>query len=260
MNELRSLKACAAHHYPRLVKRWRRIEASHNLSMRLLIEAADFPIYYLETQCPNPNSRWLYCSAGIHGDEAAGPEALIQWAEKSKKAFQQINVLLFPCLNPWGLVHNLRQDAYGNDLNRTYHNDSIPQTAAHKRLITGREFDLALFLHEDYDAHGVYIYEIPFKLPFIADRFIKASSQHILPDPRGIIEGARCRGGLIQRKVNPRLMPLAPEAFFLHFSLNSRSLTVETPSEFHMDQRVAAHVAILQEAAQFCAALGMRGI
>ncbi len=260
MNGLRFLKAYDAHHYPRLVKHWRRIGATHGLSMHILAEAGGFPIYYLETRSPNPNHRWLYCSAGIHGDEAAGPEALIQWAEISKKAFQQLNVLLFPCLNPWGLVHNLRQDACGNDLNRTYHNENVPQTAAHKRLITGREFDLALFLHEDYDAKGVYIYEIPFKLPFIADRFIRASSEHIPPDSRGVIDGARCRGGLIQRKVNPRLMPLAPEAFFLHFSLNSRSLTIETPSEFHMDQRVAAHVAILQEAAQFCCSLGVRTV
>ena len=258
MSHLQPLEAYHAHNYQRLVKRWRKIEKSRNLCMHLLAEAGGYPIYYLESRSPNPHCRWFYCSAGIHGDEAAGPEALIQWAETAKKIFQEVNVLLFPCLNPWGLVHNLRQDSHGNDLNRTYHDESVPQTAEHKRLITGREFDLALFLHEDYDARGVYIYEIPFKSPFIAHRFIAASSQHIPPDPRGVIEGARARGGLIQRKVSPRLMPLAPEAFFLHFSLNSRSVTIETPSEFHIDQRVAAQVAILHQAVKYCCSLGSR--
>lgn len=257
---LRSLKAYDAHHYPRLVQRWRQVEKSHKLAMCLLIEAGGFPIYYLETRVPDPKHRWFYCSAGIHGDEAAGPEALIRWAERAKKIFQQLNVLLFPCLNPWGLVHNVRQDAQGHDLNRTYHSDNVPQTAAHKCLIAGKEFDLALFLHEDYDARGVYIYEIPMKSPFIGDRFIAAASRYIPADPRGVIEGARCYGGLIQRQVNPRRMPLAPEAFFLHFSLNSRSITVETPSEFHMDQRVAAHVAILQQAARYCCSLEARPV
>ena len=41
-----------------------------------------------------------------------------------------------------------------------------------------------------------------------------------------------------------------PEAIWLHLYHSLRTFTVETPSEFALEQRVAAHVAVLDEVAR----------
>lgn len=253
LSSLSAVQARSVHDYPHLMKRWKRVAISHHLTMRVMIQADGYPIYYLETRSPQPNRPWFYCSAGIHGDEPAGPEALIQWAESSKEIFKQLNVLIFPCLNPWGIVNNRRSNAQGVDLNRTYRDSNVPQTIAHKRIITGRKFDFALSLHEDYDGCGVYFYEnIPFKPPFIIKQLMAASSHYIPPDPHPIIEGDRARGGLIQQNKRSRFGNLGTEGYYLYPSITRRCVIIETPSEFHINQRVALQVINLRLAAEYC--------
>ena len=53
-------------------------------------------------------------------------------------------------------------------------------------------------------------------------------------------------------QIYPDLMPDWPEAFLLHFSHATRTFTVETPSEFAIDARVAAHEAVLDAATELC--------
>ena len=56
------------------------------------------------------------------------------------------------------------------------------------------------------------------------------------------------RHGVVRRKVTPDMMPEWPEAFVLCFQNVSRVFTVETPSEFHLDDRIEAQVALVDRA------------
>jgi predicted deacylase len=193
----------------------------------------------------------LYLSAGIHGDEPASTDGLVEWAEESIEFLRVWPVLICPCLNPWGLVQNSRLDGAGRDLNRSYNAKGIPTVDAHKRLLLGRRFALALAMHEDYDARGAYIYEIIGERPFIGERLIEAASAHVGRDPRSRIEGSACRNGLIRRRIREGTLEGHPEAFFLHFHCARRVLTLETPSEMDIGRRVAAQVAVLHEAVRW---------
>jgi predicted deacylase len=186
-------------------------------------------------------------SAGIHGDEPASTEALIAWCTRRARALQSCQLLIFPCLNPWGLQHNNRNDARGRDLNRGYHRHDVPVIEAQKRILRGRFFDAAVMLHEDYDAHGVYLYEIPGERPFWGERLLAAAARHVRREPRASVEGRRCRRGLIRTRITPQTLPEHPEAFCLRFGHTKRSLTFETPSEFSLTSRVRAHGAVLDE-------------
>jgi succinylglutamate desuccinylase len=101
----------------------------------------------------------VYLSAGIHGDEAAATEGLYGWAEIHAAILPELPVMIFPCLNPWGLLSNRRTDSENRDLNRSYHLNELPRIRAQKDLIQRQSFRLTMCLHEDYDARGVYLYE-----------------------------------------------------------------------------------------------------
>ena len=247
-----------AHDYGHLIRRWRSVARARGLRLTPYAAASGYELFYAETRRPNPARPWIYLSAGIHGDEAGATEGCLEWLATTRLALDRFNLVAFPCLNPWGLVNNCRLDADGRDLNRTYHDDAVPQTAAHKAVLADhaarhgcpRPFALALTLHEDYDANGLYIYEIKDHRPYWAEELLAAAARHVPHDTRRTIEGRGSRAGIVRRKITPDMMPQHPEAFTLHFHYAERTFTAETPSEAHLDARVAAQAPVIERAVQ----------
>ena len=236
------------HHYRLLVQRWRALARSSGLRVRTLAHAGSDPLIYLQSPALAATGG-IYISAGIHGDEPASSEALITWAEKHTRRLARWPLLLFPCLNPWGLRNNVRLDAAGMDLNRAFHLDDHPVIAALKRVVAPHQFDLAVMLHEDYDGEGFYLYEIQRALPFWGEDLLAVARRHLGIDPRKRIDGHKAQAGLIRRRFNrTRFEEIGcPEAIWLHEFHARRALTIETPSECALAARVRAHVAVLEE-------------
>src|SRR5690242_11677898 len=65
--------------------------------------------------------RRIYISAGIHGDEPAGPLAALKLLQENRWP-DNVEIILLPCLNPIGFTLNRRENAEGIDLNRDYRN------------------------------------------------------------------------------------------------------------------------------------------
>lgn len=240
-----------SHDYAWLVRRWRSIARSAGLRMHCCGTSGGLDVFHLHTKSPAHGALRLYLSAGIHGDESASTEALLAWV--SRNTLAPLDLTIFPCLNPWGLVHNKRTDADGIDLNRCYHDpESIPHLAAQARIIRTSRFDLAINLHEDYDARGIYLYEPLAARPHLGEHVIEAMSKFLPADPRSRIDGHRSRLGVIRRRATPATMPEWPEAFLLHFGPADRTLTLETPSEAAIERRVEAHCAGIDAALAEC--------
>jgi hypothetical protein len=68
-------------------------------------------------------------------------------------------------------------------------------------------------------------------------------------DTRTLIEGSEAKGGLVRRIPDPKFFEEIglPEAVYLHQRGCPRVFTVETPSEYGLDRRISAHVAIIEE-------------
>jgi len=237
-----------AHDYARLTRRWKRVAALARLDMPVFSESAGYPLFVLQSRTETTPGPSVYVSAGIHGDEPAAPEGLVTWAEQNIRLLRRCPVVIFPCLNPWGLVNNNRLDFRGRDLNRCYGKRRVPQVRDQIRWLCGHRFDLALTLHEDYDARGIYIYEVAARKPFWSEVLLATAAPHVPADPRRRIEGRPAKNGVVRRRITPDLMPDWPEAFLLHFSFAHRTFTIETPSEFSIEARVAAQVAVLDRA------------
>ena len=249
---IRLLRHDRAHDYAFLMRRWRAVAVAADLQLKKYSEAGGSKLYCLASRRKKADAPSIYLSAGIHGDEAAATEGLVEWAQANTDALRMLNALIFPCLNPWGLVNNSRRDPDGRDLNRSFHSSAVPQIAAQMQWLTGCAFDLALNLHEDYDALGLYIYELQRIKPYWGEILLEAAAEHIPPDPRRRIEGRFARGGIVRRAITPDLMPEWPEAFVLYFQNAARIFTSETPSEFHLDDRVDAQFKIISKAVELC--------
>lgn len=242
-----------SHDYPWLVRRWRNTARSAGLTIARIGTSGGHDVIALRSKSLKPGTLRLYLSAGIHGDESASTEALLSWVALNKSRCTALDLTILPCLNPWGLVHNKRTDAEGIDLNRCYHApQSVPHLAAHAALIAGKRFDLALILHEDYDARGVYVYETSPKRPHLGETIITAMTRHLPADPRRRIDGSPAKSGVIRRRVTRDTLPEWPEAFLLHFEHADRTFTIETPSEASIEDRVAAHRAAIDAALSAC--------
>lgn len=249
MKDGKFLTTHRVHHYRHLIERWRGVARASGVPLRALVSVHGYKLFYLKTKALGP-AGGIYISAGIHGDEPAGVEALVTWAEKNAKHLASLPCLLFPCLNPWGLVNNRRFEQNGLDLNRIFHRDDVALISAMKPLIVPHYFSAALMLHEDYDGQGLYLYETERARPFWGEDLVRAASPIIAIDSRTRIDGRKpLKPGIVRRKINPKRFETFgfPEAVHMHLHHSDRTFTIETPSEFALPQRVAAHIAIIEE-------------
>ena len=237
-----------AHDYRFLVQRWRTVARAAGVPLRKLATTEQHDLYYLRTKSLTA-SGGIYISAGIHGDEPAATEALITWAEKNVRRLSSLPLLLLPCLNPWGLINNTRTNENGLDLNRLFHRDDQPVVSAVKQLVAPYQFAAAMMLHEDYDAQGLYLYDVARAKPYWGEALLNAARPHIAIERRTRIDGRKIAGGIYRRRLDRRRFARMgyPEAIWFHFHHAERSLTIESPSEFALEKRVAAQVAVIEE-------------
>ncbi len=196
-----------------------------------------------------PDVKRVYLSTGIHGDEPAGPLAVRRLLQENRWP-EDLGLWLCPCLNPSGFPLNRRENAAGLDLNREYLQPRAPETLAHIAWLERQpSFDLTLCLHEDWEGHGFYVYELnPNGAPSLAPAMIQRVRQVCPIDPSGMIEGREAAGGIIRPSIDPRSRPQWPEAFYLLTHKTRLSYTLEAPSDFPLTCRVEALVAAVSAA------------
>jgi predicted deacylase len=98
--------------------------------------------------------------AGVHGDEPAGPEAVIEIIEALPNAgLKECDLHIFPCLNPWGFANNVRENKLGIDVNRAFERSDVAEVGIVKQALADARYIFALDLHEDWEAKGTYLYE-----------------------------------------------------------------------------------------------------
>jgi murein peptide amidase A len=187
--------------------------------------------------------RNIYISTGIHGDEPAGPLAVRQlmldhtWPSDA-------DLWLCPCLNPTGFLSNRRENALGLDLNREYLHLEAPETRAHVEWLQRQPtFDVAICLHEDWESHGFYLYELnPEQHLSPAEEVIRRVAEVCPIDRSPEIEGRPAAGGIVRPSMDPSSRERWPEAFWLLNHKTRHTYTLEAPSDFPLATRVAALV------------------
>lgn len=187
-------------------------------------------------------------AAGVHGDEPAGPWALLAMVQQ-RDLDPAFAYRLWPCTNPSGFEAGTRENAERLDVNRSFGGGG--KTAEARAIVTAnrdRKFALSLDLHEDCDADGFYCYE--YGEGDVGRTVIDAVASAGFP----IQDLARCDlGGPIAQYVLDEGVVRPPQAVEieaiggLSYSLSivrratRRALTLETPTHLKWEDRVRMH-------------------
>lgn len=208
-----------------------------------------------------PESPHAYLSAGIHGDEPAGSLALLDLF-RNKQLPTDLHLTIVPLINPLGLELHTRENPDGIDLNRDYGlSPRSLESRLHKAWLTDRHFDLAVCLHEDFEATGGYLYELKQEdAPSHAQPILDAMKPFVGIDPADEIDGMPARAGLMHppKDLLSRDRPDLAEALYLYFNNVPCCYTTETPSAQNIVQRVDAQRAAVLAALKILASGGFQ--
>ena len=222
--------------YQDIVRRWKVLRA-RDVRVRE-VACVGAPRTLLCAEYGNHALPAIHIAAGVHGDEPAGPHALLALVENGELD-SRFSYRLWPCTNPSGYDARTRESVDGIDINRTFgRGGSSAESRAIIMANRDRKFELAIDLHEDDEATGFYCYEYggagigPPLIGLLASGGTPIDARAVLtPDPDAEAEkiGGRTLTQLLMRNA-ARL-----------------GLTLETPSAvLPFGARVAAHVAAVK--------------
>lgn len=235
--------------YRELERRWKALRASRSVRLREIEYVAGRTLLCVELG--DAHGAAVAIAAGVHGDEPAGPWALLELIEACELD-GRFAYRIWPCTNPTGFDGRTRASADGLDVNRTFDGKGTsPEARAVLEANGGRKFALSLDLHEDCDAAGFYCYE--YGGGTIGRSVIAALEAHGFKiDPldttlrlAGPLDDAHCKRerGRITAEPFDEAMVLRGLSYSLAVARGSAShaLTFETPSAASWEERLAMH-------------------
>jgi protein MpaA len=237
-----------AFHWPDFLPAFTKAAGDAGFTSTTLAMTAAGPVMAWDRESSGPH---VYLSAGIHGDEPAGPAALL---DLMRGGFFSCGIhwTLCPALNPTGLACEIRENADGLDMNRDYRLCRTTEVAAHAQWLARMgPPDLFLSLHEDWESTAFYLYEINLGAdhPQRTRGIVESVWPWFPPHPGPHIDGHTTREpGWIHHAAEPDLPDGWPEAIHLAKLGCPLSFTFETPGRVPLAGRVAAQCAAVRAA------------
>jgi hypothetical protein len=226
----------SAHDYAVVFDRWSHLAKKGGFTASVIADIEGYKLLGIQTA--PANKPIFYLSAGIHGDEPAGVWALLEWCETNLQWLKSSACHILPCINPWGFVRNKRCGPFGNDLNRTFQSNRDPFIAGWKMFIGLTRFRRAVTLHEDFDARGIYAYQLGGKSISTLENALKYCAKVIPLEARTITDGMTIKAGVVKLSRRPKKILGVPEARYLFNHHAEQVFIFESPSEFSFYERV----------------------
>ena len=203
-------------------------------------------------------------TSGTHGNEPAAPWALLNILESGllNPAF---SYRIWPCINPTGFANATRENADGDDINRSFSGGGTTPEA--KAIITAnrdRRFIASLDLHEDSEANGFYCFEAARpNQPLLNTAVTRAlgesgfalqefSQSFDLGYEKGLMPAARVEPGNVLLDRESELQYFQPRGLpFTAYMLKRAAkfgMTFETPGTRSWSERISMHRVAVQRA------------
>lgn len=139
-----------------------------------------YPLLAAQMAASDPEAPWVLITGGVHGYETSGVQGALAFLADHASDYQdRMNLLVVPCVSPWGYETINRWNPNAVDPNRSFHDDSPSEEAAELMVLIEQselEFLVHIDLHETTDTD-----ESEFR-PALAARDGKTFEPGIIPD------------------------------------------------------------------------------
>ncbi|MFK7999078.1 MAG: M14 family metallocarboxypeptidase [Polyangiales bacterium] len=121
----------------------------------LPIDATRYPLMAVKVEATDPGAPWALITGGVHGYETSGVQGALALLASHAQCYRaRVNLLVLPCVSPWGYEVINRWNPSAVDPNRSFVADSPSEEAA--ALVTllgelGVDFLMHIDLHETTD-------------------------------------------------------------------------------------------------------------
>lgn len=204
----------------------------------------------------------ILVAAGFHGEEVAGPWAILKWLQACDEKYLKsaVDVSLVPIVNPWGFAKGKR---YGpSEIMTNYgfchqDKDNAKPSPEGEALIKNIELlrplaqDGFLSLHEDINIKEYYLYTFEHgKKPGKFTKSLKRELSKHFPksydgiayvDSRARADGPVCKNGLVYKFCDGSF-----EDWMFHLGVPKVAVT-ETPGKYRLKRRTNAGVEIINK-------------
>ena len=215
------------------------------------ITGIGLPLLKMRLPALDAAARPVLLGAGIHGDEPAAVTAVLQFVSSHQwKKYPQLHFTIYPCINPTGYNLGTRENANGDDVNRSFYGKGTPESEAMRSSLDGDAYDFWIDAHEDYAEDGFYMFA---PLDGVgASEIVKAvgkvgpiTSKAEIDEMR-VIDGIVKHEGDIRKRIDARKD--WPMAFYLIKKFSERGFTPETPGLQPLKLRVTMQLAAYNSA------------
>lgn len=122
----------------------------------LTIDPASYPLFALTNKQWHNNKPIILVTGGVHGYETSGVHGAIQFLQSIAIDYiEQFNLVVLPCVSPWGYEHIVRWNPNATDPNRSFVDNSPSEEASNAIKYIAQlqgEILLHIDLHETTDS------------------------------------------------------------------------------------------------------------
>lgn len=121
----------------------------------LSLDESRYPLYVMQSKNWQTDNKTVLVTGGVHGYETSGVQGAIRFLETSAQNFSEVfNIIVVPCVSPWGYETINRWNNKAIDPNRSFYPDSpAEESAALMSFINELDVEIAMHidLHETTD-------------------------------------------------------------------------------------------------------------
>ncbi|MFM2483722.1 M14 family metallopeptidase [Celerinatantimonas yamalensis] len=118
--------------------------------------AEHYPLLAIKSAIWQRNRPTILITGGVHGYETSGVQGALCFAREHISDYQQhVNIIITPCVSPWGYEHIQRWNPEAIDPNRSFYQDSpVPESAQLMAYIQAQDEPIwfHIDLHETTDS------------------------------------------------------------------------------------------------------------
>ncbi len=235
-------------HYEKYIKKLKEVCIKNGIKLQKIGDVGkkkEYPMFKIVLG--NSRKKTVCFSGGIHGEEPAGPWAILEFMKHyNSKRYKDTKIILFPVANPYGFDRGIRRNFLNKDLNGHFCKSVL--SGENKVLYNAVKNENIFFfhaLHEDEGFKKFYLYNFEKKPEKIYRDIILLAKKYFPIDTRKRIYNDPAKNGLIINR---------PDGSFEDKMFRDGvpySMCTETPEAHPLRKRIELNVKIMNVVLDF---------